>query len=617
MSRRVTPPDSARGRARDEYVPRRARPRRGRRARIILIPLAIVAVVLAGAGLSGVDPVAMVERVTQSAPASALIGSDHRGGTLVVRSQGPVSAWDPQRIATRETAGFASRTYLRTLTAYTPAGEDGGDELVGDLATDTGRPNKNLTAWSFTLRKGVTWQDGSPVTCQDVAYGVSRSFAEQISGGPSYALAYLAVPKESNGLSTYAGPYATGKDAEEGRKAFEKAVSCSDDTITFHLSEPVADFGDMVSLPAFAPFKKKVDQRKKSHYQAFSNGPYQLVSPWRTGTGGTWVRNPHWDAETDPIRRALPDRIDYREGEEPQDVAEEIMRNDGDGRRSVSLDPAPPALEQHLDELGDLDRRAVNPRSQLVDYLAPNLRSPVMKKKDARLALALATNRTAYVDGLGGGRAATATYSLLCPTLSAHDGKDVLGSGPTGNLEAARKRLKKAGFSLPVRIRVAYRESTTSNRAMDNLVKTWDDAGFQPVLEAVGDDYFTDIARASAKDDYDVFWANWAADWPSASTVLPPLFDSRINLTDAGSGRDYGYVDDGKLNSMMTKAGHTRDDAARDEQWRMADERLRGRGDYIALAQRRSLFVAGSDVRNLQATQVYGGIVDLAVIGVS
>lgn len=559
----------------------------------------------------------MVERVTQSAPASALLGSDHRGGTLIVRSQGPVPAWDPQRIATRESTGFASRTYLRTLTAYTPADDDGGNELVGDLATDTGRATKNLTSWSFTLRKQVTWQDGSPVTCGDVAYGVSRSFAKRISGGPSYALAYLAVPKRPNGMSTYAGPYAKGKEAEDGRKAFDKAVSCSGDTITFRLSEPVADFGDMVSLPAFAPFKKGVDRGEKSLYQAFSTGPYELASPWGAGMGGTWVRNPNWDAETDPIRKALPDRIEYREGEEPQDVAEEIMRNDGDGRRSVSLDPAPPALEQHLDELGDLDRRAVNPRSQLVDYLAPNLRSQVMRKKGARLALALATNRSAYVDGLGGERAAAPTYSLLCPTLSAHDGKDVVGSGSTGDLDAARERLKKTGFSLPVRIRVAYRESTTSDRAMDNLVKTWDDAGFQPVLEAVGDDYFTDIARGSAKNDYDVFWANWAADWPSASTVLPPLFDSRINLTDGGSGRDYGYVDDSRLNSMMTKAGHTRDEAARDDEWRMADERLRKQGDYIALAQRRSLFVAGSDVRNLQATEVYGGIVDLAVTGVS
>ena len=34
--------------------------------------------------------------------------------------------------------------------------------------------------WSFTLREGVTWQDGSPVTCEDVRYGVSRSFARAV-----------------------------------------------------------------------------------------------------------------------------------------------------------------------------------------------------------------------------------------------------------------------------------------------------------------------------------------------------------------------------------------------------------------------------------------------------
>ena len=35
-------------------------------------------------------------------------------------STGPVQAWDPQRITQRQVAGFASRTWMRTLTAYQP-----------------------------------------------------------------------------------------------------------------------------------------------------------------------------------------------------------------------------------------------------------------------------------------------------------------------------------------------------------------------------------------------------------------------------------------------------------------------------------------------------------------
>lgn len=562
------------------------------------------------------NPIALIGRAARGLPASALLESDARGGTLVVRSTSSVFAWDPQRISARETTGFAGRVYLRTLTAYTPDSAEGGPRLVGDLATDTGRPNKQLTAWSFTLRSGLRWQDGSPVTCADVVYGVSRSFAEKLTGGPSYALAYLAVPKQADGLSTYQGPYATGKGAKKGQQAYAKAVSCSGRTVTFHLSEPVADFDDMVSLPAFAPFKKGVDKEGGSRYQAFSNGPYKLTSAWRPGKGGTWVRNPAWDPETDPIRKALPDRIEYREGESPQDVAEQIMRNDGDGRRSVSLDSTPPALEDQLAAIGDLDRRAVDPRSQLIDYLAPNLKSSVFKKKSARLALALATDRSAYVGALGGKRWAVPMFTLLCPAVAAHDGTDVIGAGPSGDPAAARTRLKKAGLKLPVPITVAYRTSSTTGAAMKALAAGWKEAGFDVTLKGLGDDYFTKISRAESKDTYDVFWANWGADWPSASTVLPPLFDSRINLTDDGSGRDYGYVDDDKLNTMMTKASRTGDDADRADAWRAADRRLVSRGDYIALAQRKSLLVAGSDVRNLAASEVYGGTVDLALTGV-
>ena len=43
-----------------------------------------------------------------------------------------------------------------------------------DLATDTGQSNEDATEWSFTLKDGPVWQDGQPVTCEDLKYGVSR-----------------------------------------------------------------------------------------------------------------------------------------------------------------------------------------------------------------------------------------------------------------------------------------------------------------------------------------------------------------------------------------------------------------------------------------------------------
>lgn len=569
--------------------------------------------VVAGLVVWGTKPVSSVKDLA-AAPLAAVLG----GGSdeLVVLSHGTVIAWDPQRIVTRETAGFANRVFLRTLTAYAPEDGDEEPQLVGDLAQGTGKPNDDLTAWSFTLRDGVRWQDGSPVTCEDVAYGVSRSFAKKISGGATYALAYLDIPKQSDGSTTYAGPYADGKGAEKGQKAFDKAVTCDGRTITFHLSEPVAEFSGMVSLAAFAPYKKSEDEGKASLHAVFSTGPYKLKDPWVPGEGGTFVRNKEWDPETDPFRQANPDRIVYREGRPVQDLAERIMTGEGDGARAVSIDPVPPALHDHLAEVGDLEARSMAPRSPLIEYLAPNVESDVFAKKDARLALALATDRAGYVEALGGERAASSTYSLLCPTISGREHDDVLGAGPHGDPDKARRLLEESGFDLPVSIDLAYRSAPLTDKAVKVLVEGWEDAGFRVETHPIAQDYFSTIAEEKAAKRYDVFWANWAADWPSASTVLPPLFDSRVNLTKEGPGRDYGRVDDEKLNEMMSKADGIADDGKRQKAWREVDTRLLERGYYIPLAQRRSLIIAGSDVTGLTATEVYGGTVDLAVIGV-
>ena len=51
---------------------------------------------------------------------------------------------------------FASRVFARTLTAYAPDTDaDEQARLVGDLATDTGTPSKDLRTWTSTLRDGV------------------------------------------------------------------------------------------------------------------------------------------------------------------------------------------------------------------------------------------------------------------------------------------------------------------------------------------------------------------------------------------------------------------------------------------------------------------------------
>lgn len=537
-------------------------------------------------------------------------GPDDR---LTVLSAGPVQAWDPQRITDRRTAGFASRTWMRTLTAYPPESALSGQRsLTGDLAEGTGTPSSDATTWTFSLRSGATWQDGSRITCEDVQHGVARSFDEDIASS-GYALTYLDIPKKPDGTSRYPGPNAKDGDSSKARKLLEDGVECTDaSTVVFHLADSVGNFDEIVSLPEFAPVKETKGGGDDAVHRAYSSGPYTLKDGWTASKGGTWVRNAEWDEKSDPIRSPGPTSIRYEEGVEPKDALEQIV--DGkDGGRALALDPMPESLAPALDEAGDL-AQSVTTDGQLVDYLAVNAESRQLRSVTVRRALAAATDREAYTQGIGTG---TSTWSLLGTALpSAHE--TVLDHGPAGDVTAAKKLLRKAKVDTPVKLTLAHRTGEPLDAALKDLLPRWKKAGFDVTLEPVsGTDYFDEISSRKAVEDHDLVWANWGPDHPSAATVLPPLFDDRINLTKKSVGRDYGLYADKDVTTAMDKAMETRDDTDRAKAWSDIDTDLLRDGAYVPLRQSRLTYAAGSEVTSLVGNPVQGGMPEMGAIGVT
>lgn len=575
-----------------------------------------VAIVVAGILVLDGNAPADPEKATPTSAVGDRVDTD--GGTLHALALGPVLTWDPQRIASRDDAAFAGRVFARSLTAYAPSTDpDEQARLVGDLATSTGTPGKDLKTWSFTLRDGVRWQDGSAVTCADVSYGISRTFAtEVVEGGPTDALAVLAIPRRPDGTSTYTGPYATGAAAVAAQNAFDKAVACNGRTITFTLSSSLSDFNELVTQPAFGPVKRSADRGAQGTYDVFSAGPYMLQDGWQAGKGGTWVRNPSWDRASDPVRQAHPDLISYQEGMDTQAVAQQVMADGDTGRLSVSLGSAPPAIQQHITAVESLKERSINPRTGVVDYLVPNARSKVFADEKVRLALAASTNRESYVTAIGGSTAAEPALSLIPRSLPAAHDTDPVGAGTRGDAAKAKALLAQAGLVGPVPFTVAYRSNPPADKAMAALVAGWRQAGFAPTTRPITEDYFTAISDPALAGEVDLFWSNWAPAWASASTVLPPLFESSINITPAGPGRDYGYWADKALDAQMAKVQSIADRTAREKAWSQIDGSLIAKGAYIGLAERRALHIAGSDVRNLSANTVAGGVVEFADIAV-
>ncbi len=570
------------------------------RAGLLLAAAVCVSVAACGGGGSG-----------GTATGGSAQASGQKGGTLYVINTGPHNGLDPQASYVGSDLEFASRVYARSLVTYS-VGENA--KLIPDLATDTGQMSDGGKTWTFTMVDTAKWQDGQKVTCDDVKYGISRTFAtDVISNGPTYILNFLDVPSDADGAPVYKGPYTNAGQAD-----FDKAITCAGQTLTLHFKKPWADFNYAVaSLAAYSPVRKDKDKGDKSLFDVFSNGPYQLEGTFDPNKGGTWVRNPNWDEKTDPIRKALPDKIVDIEGIQSEQIYQRLLADGGEDKNAITFVTAPASILPQIASNPSAAQRATNPPAPFVDYIQPNVTSEAMKDPKVRQAFAMATNRDAYVTANGGKQVMTPSYSVCNPALPCYS-KDFnpFGAPTAGDAAAAKKVLQDAGKTLPITITVVYRKTATRDAALAALKQTWDQAGFNVTLDGVASSGYYRTISAVAQKSKDAFWASWGADWPSGSTVLPPLFDGRINLTPTSSNQDYGWYNSDTVNAAIDAAYLIPDTAAREKAWSEVDQQISKDGAVVPLTSQKFTYVRGSNIKGYSENQLFGGFPDLATIAV-
>ncbi len=534
------------------------------------------------------------------------------GGTLSILSGTATEHWDPQRVYVGVNIEAGNRLFTRTLTTFGPVAKDGdAAALVADAATDTGQVTADGKTWKFTIKDGVKWEDGKAVTCEDFKYGISRTYAvDVITGGPNYAIQFLDIAKNKDGSSAYAGPY-----KKTGQDLYDKAVSCEGNTITFKMAQPAGDFNMALTMTAFGAFRADKDQGDKSNFAIFSNGPYKLDGAWTVNKGGTFVRNDQWDAKTDTIRKAYPDKITWDESLTQETLYARLIANQGDDQNAVTFDQAPvTALANVASAATGRNSIVASPYTR---YLVPNFKSKVFSNDKAREALALSTDRSAYVTAAGGDQVVKATNSLINPALPAFPNTPLL-AGDKGDTAKAKAALEASGLTLPVKINVTYRKNDTMDKVFAGLKIGWDAAGFDTQLTAIpAEQYYSTLQAPASANKYDAYWAGWGADYPSASTVIPQLLDSRSQISSGGPGQDYGYFDNAEFNAGIDKAYAITDQAEREKAWGTLDtEVVTKYFGVIPLINDQFLFAHGSNVQGAVVNTTFTGYYDLANISV-
>jgi peptide/nickel transport system substrate-binding protein len=531
------------------------------------------------------------------------------GGTLTYMVASPLGHIDPQRIYVGRDITNFSRTVYRQLVTF-PISDDVAKATtpVPDLATDTGHSTEGGKVWSFTIKDGVKWQDGSDITCEDFKYGASRVFAtDVITGGPNYLLSYLDVPTDADGVPTYKGPY-----SKQGQADFDKAITCDGKTITYHFKKPWPDFPLAVAaLHMMDPYKQSQDKGAGSNFAIFSNGPYMLDGTWDENKGGTLVRNPNYDPSTDSkeLRQALPDKITFDIGKTPETINDLLIQDSPEAQTAVSGNRI---LPQYIAQASGLSGRYLNVESPYVDYLVPNVKRLALPVREA---LAVSTNVTGWITAGGGDKFYKPANSIVNPSVPGYQPVEQFKDMGAGDPEKAKQILSSAGIKMPYPITFTFDGSSETGKNMASaLADTWDKSGFKVTLNPLTDAYYPTIQDPNSKSD--ITWGGWGADWPSALTVTAPLFDSRINLTKNSNGQDYGNYKSAEFNKLVDQAQNS---ASIDEQTKylqQADAVLGKDYAYIPLEIALFNWVHGSKVLNFTTNAASNGFPDLGAIAV-
>jgi peptide/nickel transport system substrate-binding protein len=512
------------------------------------------------------------------------------GGTIRVITGALPTHLDPVRVASATEANV-NRLTTRTLTTFRSDPGAAASEIVGDLATDTGRPSQNNTVWDFKLKDDLRWEDGSPITCADVKYGVERGFSSLLNVSQVYAKSYLAD------ADTYQGPFVGGNNNGKGLDS----VQCVDArNIRFTLSKPVGDFGYTVAMSSFAPVPAKKDTKDGYDKRPFSSGPYKIDSV--TDSQITFVRNQFWDRRTDQVRKAYPEKILVQANNDLPTVTSNIIQSDGDWANTIDLDKdvAPNFVQQVINDPG-LSARAVQGTYSAVRYLAINTRR--LTNLDCRKALIYAFDKRKFRAALGGSVFGDFATTMIPPSLKAHKDFDLYDSQANieGKPDVAIKLLdnaRNAGKACPTTLTIAIPDQKDVRRLIATAVETYQQIGIQLKINAIDPDVYWDTI-GNPNNGNDLMWAGWVADWANGSAVIPPLFDGRLIPTKANATNnlDYSNLNDPGINDLITQALQ---ESVQDRQyalWGELDEKIQALAVTIPIIYQKALRMSGTNIR--------------------
>ncbi|MGW0625573.1 ABC transporter substrate-binding protein [Streptomyces sp. NPDC002758] len=490
-------------------------------------------------------------KADSTGPAAEVTGAV-KGGTIYSLDQFDMDHLDPAQIYS-STEGAITVPILRGLTGY-KIDDKGGAVLVGDLATDAGTMKNGGKTWSFTLKDGLKWEDGSDVTTDDVRHTFERLFASFITEGPRYVQNWL------EGGKSYKGPYG-GKHLA--------SIEFSGRTVTFHLNEARGDFNFTLAMRGYALVPKKHDTKEKYDKRPFSCGPYKIDSR-QIGKSMTYVRNEHWDPQTDAIRNAYPDKFVFQFGFQSLASTDRYIADNGNDQYAMSIfnEVAAERTAQVLTN-AKLKERVLTEVDPVTYYWPINMTR--IKDVKVRQAINYAWPLQQLQTIRGGAATSEIATTILSPVTPGYQKFDLYGKNtkPGGDPVKAKALLKEAG-KVGQKLVIAYQQSDNAVKQAVAIKNALEAAGFTVVNKQV--DKTTFYSQIGKLDNgYDLFAAGWSPDWPAGYSVFFPCWDgSQV----ADGGTNWSQLDNTGVNKAIAAASKIADTDKANKAWGNIDRQI-------------------------------------------
>jgi peptide/nickel transport system substrate-binding protein len=472
--------------------------------------------------------------VVASVLAAGAFGKSRAAGTLVFGTTADPVVLDGALISDGESGRVVIQIY-EGLVGLKP----GGTQVVPKLATSW-KGSKNGLVWTFQLRKGVTFTDGTPFNSAAVCVNFNRWY--NFTGS-------FQNPDATYYWQTVFGGFAHNEPGSPTSSLYKGCKTAGKYTVKLLLTKPSASFLAAMSLPSFSIESPTAMQKYGANQGSVDSngvfhptgtygtqhptgtGPFMFKS-WKVGDKLELVPNPHYWGPKPKLQRLIFKPI--------SDNAARLQ-----ALQSGEIDGYDLVAPQDIPTLKNAGVQILSRPPFNVAYVGFN-QSPPLDNLLVRQAVAYGLDRQGVVNSFYAGRAQVA-QEFMPPQLFGYS-KNV--PKYTYNPDKAKALLRQAGLTLPVKIDFWYPTNVSRPYMPDPKANfeafsaSLSKSGFQVVPHSAPwrPDYLSTIDRGQAQ----LYLVGWTGDFGDPDNFIGTFFRTPQDA--------WGNFKDPKIYDLLNKA---------------------------------------------------------------